>query len=142
MKIAMVGARALDLLVVAEHVAETLQGLPEGSTVLLRRGRISAPGDFEVFTQALCLHLGINYQWCQPDEGGREAVYLRDIEMVAQADRVVAYFAPGSEMDGGTGHVVEKAIDADRMVDAYVARPHRGVDWFGGHEPTTTRAHP
>lgn len=135
MKIAVVGSRAVDLREIAGHILKTLASLPDGTTVLLRRGRHTPPGDFEVFTQALCLQLGINFEWCQPDEGGREAVYLRDIEMVAKSDAVVAYFDADSVMTGGTGHVVEKAIDADKPVYAYAPSDQNRVDWVGGHEP-------
>ena len=135
MKVVVVGSRAVELSEVAGHVLKTLVSLPEDAVVLLRRGRTTPAGDFEVFTQALCLQLGINFEWCQPDEGGREAVYLRDIDMVQKADAVVAYFDADSVMSGGTGHVVEKALDADKPTYAFAAMGQKGVDWVGGHEP-------
>lgn len=135
MKVALVGSRAVDVREISGHLLKTLVSFPEGTIVLLRKGRTTPPGDFEVFTQALCLQLGINFEWCQPDEGGREAVYLRDIEMVTKADAVVAYFDADSVLSGGTGHVVEKAMDADKPVYAYAPSGQNTVDWVGGHEP-------
>jgi hypothetical protein len=137
MKVAFVGNRALNLHDVAGHLLKSLISLPDGTIVLLRRGRQTPPGEFESLTQALCLQLHINFEWCVPDEGGREAVYLRDIEMVAKADAVVAYFPDAAAVfdeKSGTSHVVEKGMDADKPVYAY-APSAEGVDWVGGHEP-------
>lgn len=135
MKVAVVGNRALVLEQVVDHLLRTLVSLPVDTVVLLRKGRKTPAGDFESLTQALCLQLHINYEWCVPDEGGREAVFQRDISMVDQADAVVAYFAPDSVMEGGTGHVVEKAMDVDRPVFAYAPTGPGLVTWVGGHTP-------
>lgn len=135
MKVAFVGSRAVEVEEIVDHLLRTLVSLPGDTVVLLRRGRKTPAGDFESLTQALCLQLHINYEWCIPDEGGREAVFQRDISMVDKADAVVAYFAPESVFDGGTGHVVEKAMDADRPVYAYAPTRGVGVHWVGGHEP-------
>jgi len=136
-RVAFVGSHSLDVSIVAGHLLKTLVSLPPETVVLLRKGRTTVPGDFETLTQALCLQLHIDFEWCIPDEGGREAVFLRDIEMVTRADAVVAYFDADSVMQGGTGHVVDKAMDIDRPVYAYA--PQDGtVKWAGGHEPATT----
>lgn len=135
MKVAVVGSRAVDLREISDHLLKTLVSLPEGTVVLLRRGRTTPANEFEVFTQALCLQLHIDFEWCIPDEGGREATYLRDIDMVSRADAVVAYFDADSIMSGGTGHVVEKGMDLDKPVYAYAPVGQNRVDWVGGHEP-------
>jgi len=135
MKVAVVGSHTLQPKEVVLHLRAALNTLPKGAQVLLRRGRTSPPGDFELLTQALCLNLHLDVEWCIPDEGGREAVFLRDVEMVRQADAVVAFFSPDLMMAGGTGHVVEKAMDADRAVYAYSVLDQHRVDWVGGNEP-------
>jgi hypothetical protein len=134
-KIAFVGSRALDIGEIGDHLVRTLASLPVDTVVLLRKGRKTPAGDFESLTRYLCLNLHFDYEWCIPDEGGREAVFLRDVEMVDRADAVVAYFAPDSVMEGGTGHVVDVAMMADRPVYAYAPAAPGLVTWVGGHTP-------
>ena len=58
----------------------------------------------------------------------------RRVKAATKADRVIAFFHADHVMEGGTGHVVEKAQDANRRVDCYVVRD--GVsEWVGGHQP-------
>jgi hypothetical protein len=132
--IAFCGAHDLPLKEIAAHLLQQLVALPTGAIVLLRRGRSTDPGRFEDLTQALCSNLNIPVEWAPPGEGGREAVFERDIQMVAKADAVVCYFHPDRVMEGGTGHVAEKALDADKPLYAYTLF-EQGVDWVGGIEP-------
>lgn len=54
----------------------------------------------------------VEARWIIPDfDAGPGAVFDRDNEMVRRSDLVLAFFAPGRMMEGGTGHVVESAID-------------------------------
>lgn len=52
-------------------------------------------------------------------DDARAATYNRDYEMVTGADLVLAFFNEGSDMGGGTGHVVKAAIDREVAVDAF-----------------------
>lgn len=79
--------------------------------MLLRRGLKTVPGLFERALAAYCRAHDIEYEWVLPDPaGGREATYLRDVAMTRRADLVLAFFAD-ERMEGGTEHVVEKALD-------------------------------
>lgn len=66
-----------------------------------------------------CSIVEIPIRYCVPEEGGREQVFFRDIEMVAAADVVICVFDEARPMEGGTGHVVEKAQDRTVPVYAY-----------------------
>lgn len=122
MKVAMVGPRTLPLKEYAGAILGEIARLPEGTSVLLRRGRTTDPGSFEQLVAQICAQLAIDVTWCTPDAGGRAAVFERDIAMAEKADEVVAFFEEGKVMEGdsGTTHVVEKAIDADRVTNVYV----------------------
>jgi hypothetical protein len=96
-----------------------VNSLPTSATILLRRGNKSEPGMFEQVMAKLASVLWINVEWFRPQPTeGRAGTYLRDVEYVRQADLVLAYFST-REMSGGTGHVVEKAVDQDVPVYAY-----------------------
>ncbi len=51
--------------------------------------------------------------------GQREENYRRDVDMVAASAFVIALFHPERVMEGGTGHVVEKALDQGKPVTCY-----------------------
>lgn len=75
---------------------------------------------FEALVSSLATALGYEVEEWEPGPGGRKATFLRDVTMVGAADHVVAVFPEGDEMDGGTGHVVEKAQDQGRTIQAFV----------------------
>ena len=52
-------------------------------------------------------------------DDSRSAIFNRDYELVTGADLVLAFFKEGSDMGGGTGHVVKAAIDRDIAVEAF-----------------------
>ena len=57
-----------------------------------------------------------------PQVGGKDSranIYHRDYQLVTGADLVVAFFSEGSDMGGGTGHVVKAAIDRGVATMAY-----------------------
>ena len=85
----------------------------------MRRGRSTAPGQFEREIARVCALMGYGVQWFVPESGGRDQVYFRDIEMVAGADVCLAIFDASEPMTGGTAHIVEKAQDARVPVYAY-----------------------
>lgn len=136
MKVIFAGSGMLDLKESAEHLLQQLAALPPNTTVLLRRPRFSLPGGFEMLSKNLCESLDIPVEWRIPEEGGRSATYLRDISMVQAADAVVCYFHPDAIMDGGTGHLAEKALDQEKPLYTYAAVEPGQVEWIGGIEPS------
>lgn len=120
MKVAIVGSRALEVDGnVAIHVVTLLAELPPDTEVLVRRPLTRPLRPFEALVSALASSLGHEVTEYQPEPGGRSQVFLRDVELVRDADEVIALFPDGDEMSGGTGHVVDKAIDQQRPVRAY-----------------------
>ena len=80
----------------------------------------------------LCEKWGKTCLQFQPEPGaGRKAVYERDYRLVEHADRVIAFFAPGNEMSGGTGHVVESALARGVEVEAYTIDEEGDVKLIG-----------
>jgi hypothetical protein len=137
-KAAVAGSTAIQLdKRVAHMILSVLRELDDTYTeVLLRRPRGSWPSPFETLVSSLASAMGFTVTWFAPTTGGRSATYLRDVQMVAAADQVFAFFPEGSEMTGGTGHVVEKALDQGRPVAAY-AITDDGLRWVGGADAST-----
>lgn len=54
-----------------------------------------------------------------PSTNKRNGTYQRDYELVENAKGVLAFFAPDQEMEGGTGHVVQAALNKNIPVEAY-----------------------
>jgi hypothetical protein len=113
-----------------------MDGLPHGTTVLLRRGNHTDPGQFERLIRHIVQEsYHLEARWSIPDlDGGPGATFNRDNEMVSQADLVLAFFEPGHIMAGGTGHVVETAIDRGVPVYSF-AQSHSSLDRVGEHDP-------
>lgn len=121
MRVAFVGSTKLPLKDYAGAILSEIARLPEGTLVLLRQGVTTPPGSFEQLVAQICARLDLEVEWCMPKRnGGRAAVFERDIAMAERADEVVAFFPANAVMEGGTAHVVEKAIDADRTTNVYV----------------------
>lgn len=134
-RVAFAGSQNLDLKEYAQAIFDEIAVLPEGTHVLLRQGRTTGYGPFEQFVAEVCRRLNIDVDPYLPEEGqGRAAVWERDILMATQSDEVVAFFPPDEIMVGGTGHVVEKAIDVDRRVNCYIMSNGRKT-WVAGNEP-------
>lgn len=113
-----------------------MDGVPDGTTILLRRPMYGAPGVFERLVRELIVQSGhLELRWCMPDhDGGRGATFLRDNEMVSNADLVLAFFDPQTVMRGGTAHVVETAIDRAVPVYSYTI-DDEGLTRLGDHDP-------
>lgn len=86
----------------------------------MRRGRSTDPGRFESAVTLMATIMDWDIEWHRPEGTGREASFFRDIEMVKDADVVICVFDEASPMEGGTGHVVEKAQDRATPVYAYL----------------------
>lgn len=107
-----------------------MDGLPDPTTLLLRRGNKSPVGAFERLLYAVARQSGhLTTRWVLPDPaGGAGAAFNRDNEMVGLADLVLAFFDPEKPMTGGTGHVVETAIDRNVPVYSFTVG---GTEWTG-----------
>ena len=113
-------------------IQEMSRNNPKPPRILLRRGLHSAISPFEAYVAELARLSGLEVQWCYPDRrGGREGTYVRDAHMVQMADHVIAFFTPETLMAGGTGHVVQKALDKEIPVSAYEV-DEDGLRWVGG----------
>lgn len=114
-KIAVVGNRSFPITVpIATAVVDVL--LEYGPDVLfLTRGS-------EGFEEFLLRALPLIDRRCfaYPSKGGPDN-FLRDIELVKDADEVIAFLDPKTLSDPTTGaaHVVEKALDQKKPVRAY-----------------------
>lgn len=114
-----------------------MDATPRDSKVLLRRGLKSPPGVFEKLIRELVReHAGhLEIEWVMPDpEDGPGQTFNRDNAMVAKADLVLAFFAPYHPMEGGTGHVVEAAIDRNVPVYSW-EMGNKGLTRVGDHDP-------
>jgi hypothetical protein len=89
-----------------------MESQPADTVVLLRRGNKTKPGLFEQVVSMACQELWwFRVEWVRPDPAlGREATFLRDVELARRADLVLAFFS-SDRMTGGTAHVVDKAQD-------------------------------
>jgi nucleoside 2-deoxyribosyltransferase len=98
-------------------------------TILMRRGINTMPGQAEFALASAATIMGWTVEWFQPEPGGRDQVFHRDIDMVSKADVVLCVFDHDKPMDGGTGHVVEKAQDRGVPVYAYTAERDESWIW-------------
>jgi hypothetical protein len=93
------------------------------------------PGRFERLVSAWCREMGHpEVRWVLPDpDHGAGGAFMRDSDLVRGVDLVLAFFAPGQSMKGGTGHVVERAIDSN--VPAYSWIVYDDITAVGSHDP-------
>lgn len=116
-RIVLAGNRDLPMAKIPRLVVEQLV---DARKVLLRRPADARRpiGRFERTVAGMAQALGVEVEWWSPEPGGREQVFLRDLDMVGKADRVVAFFSE-AELTGGTGHVVEAAMTKAVPVEAW-----------------------
>lgn len=99
-----------------------LAQLPLGTTILLRSPALSSPAPFERMVWECCKELWLKPEWVMPNlELGKSANWYRDVDMVGRCDVVLTFFAQ-EVMDGGTEHIVEKALDQRIPVYSYGLR--------------------
>lgn len=141
MKIAVGGSRKLPRGSASRLLVRFLAQLPPDAQILLRRGVYTQPGPFEQEVAELCDFLQLEVAWCEPklDEKvtGRGAVFVRDMNMAADADLVLAFIdvnAPDYETSG-TAHLMEKAFEADRPVYGYHVDEDGTAERWGENDP-------
>ena len=120
MNVAMGGSRSLVLTAdVAKQILRHMSQLPPHTKILLRRGSSTEVNPIERLIADLSGTLDIEFEWCVPEGFGRAATFARDVTMVERSDALIVYFDEDHLMEGGTGHLVEKAIDRDTPTWAY-----------------------
>lgn len=102
--------------------------------VFLTRG---SPG-FDTFVMGAAPLIGRRC-FAYPSQGGADN-FIRDIELVKDADEVLAFFDPDtlSRDDTGTGHVVEAALSAGKPCKAYTA-VNGSLVWVGESDDVQVR---
>jgi len=114
-KIAIVGSRTFPIdPVIGKAIVEVMLEYGDEATFLTR----GSPG-FDTFIIHVAPIIGRKC-FAYPAHGGPDN-FLRDIELVKDADEVIAFFDPATLSDPttGTAHVVEKALDQKKTVRAY-----------------------
>ena len=143
MKVAIAGSRRLPKGHAPRLLIRVLAALPEDAVVMLRRpASIDAmPGMFEMDVSVLASVLQLDVEWVKPEPTdvtrGRSSVYVRDIDMVESADLVILFFAADevAEGYGGTQHLLDKALAANRPVYAYSVDEFGTIERVGDYDP-------
>ena len=134
-RVVLAANRTIPVNEIANHLIWELVQLPMDSVVLLRGPKKGIEARFEFATALACAELRIPVEWWRPDGIGREATYQRDVDMVKSAHRVVGYFDGDTPMEGGTGHVLERALAEEIPCNAWVwDRPEEALNWLGDNE--------
>lgn len=97
------------------YIEDRITRLPVGAFVLVRPSVGTVDEIISIYAQ----RHGYQVRYLPVTKTGRGATFRRDIELVDSADQIIAFFAPDRIMDGGTGHIVEKAQDARKPVEAW-----------------------
>lgn len=114
-RIAVVGSRSFPLTPeVGAEIVDVLRAYPAG-TVFLTRGSEG----FDTFLMSIAPIIGYTAV-AYPSTGGASN-FLRDVQLVTDADEVVAFLDPDSltDMNTGTAHVLSKALDQRKPTRAY-----------------------
>lgn len=141
MKVAIAGSRRLPKGQAPRLLIRFLAAIPEDSIILMRRSMQAVPGPFEADVAQLCMLLHLLFLWHEPKPDdhtvGRASVYLRDIEMIEEADLVLLFFHPDEATSGysGTAHLLDKCLDAARPVYAYAVAEDGTVTRVGEYDP-------
>lgn len=96
------------------EIVDLLRELPTGS-VLLTRGR----GNIDTFVAAVAPLLGLRC-FTYPSAGHADN-WQRDVELARDADEVIAFLASATlrDVNTGTAHLIEKALDQRKKVRAF-----------------------
>lgn len=134
-RLVVAGSRTVPVPQALACAVRELAELPDDSEVFLRKPTKKPASSFEMGVALIAIKLGLNVRWWEPGPGGRQATFLRDVNMVGAADEVLAYFTEDEVMSelSGTAHVVEKALDQGRPCRAY-AIVDGTLKWVGGSD--------
>jgi hypothetical protein len=89
------------------------------------------------FVQAACEYMGREFTVYKMEGPSRGGAFVRDLALLNDADKVIALFAPDKVMEGGTAHIVNKALDERKEVEAYTVDDEGELVLVGGHNPRT-----
>lgn len=128
-KVALVGSTTFPLdAAIGAEIVDTMLGLGEDVAFLTRGSK-----GFDQFVLTVAPLIGRRC-FAYPSEGGADN-FLRDIELVKDADEVLAFFDPDTlqRTDTGTGHVVEVALNQGKPCKAFTTV--NGALVWAGEEP-------
>lgn len=126
MNIVMVAARAFPVIRAGLDLCEFMATFDRTATIHTR----SAKGGPDQFIAEAARTMGFDVRtWV--GEGGASN-YIRDVEMVRGADVVYAFFDADHVGEGGTQHVIDKALDQGKAVVSYVF--DRGLVIVGSYD--------
>ena len=131
MKVVIVGSHTLDLSQAVGPLFKELLRLPNDAEILIRKPKYEPIAPFENLVDHLAQTLNHRVYPMIPIGKGREGVWERDMNMIEAADYVMAFFDERHVMEGGTAHVVEKAIEKEVPTSAYRV-DEDGHTWIGG----------
>lgn len=140
MKVAIGGARRLPPGTAFRVLIRFMANLDPDTIVLLRRGLNTDPGPFEMDVAELCTFLGLDVQWRRPKPDdinpGRQSVFVRDFDMVAEADLTLVFVPDIEPLDSsGTAHLMDKAIELNKAVFAYTVSDDGTTTRYGENDP-------
>lgn len=118
----------------ALHLVRFVASLGEDDLVLLRKGAYTTPGRFERDVDVMAGACRVPVMWRLPviteKTHGRASVYVRDMDMVADADLSILLLTVEDLEDySGTAHLFEKCMDLDRACYAYEVDGQQLVRW-------------
>lgn len=114
-KVALIGSTTFPIdAAVGAEIVDTMLGCGEEAVFLTRGSK-----GFDQFIMSVAPLIGRRC-FAYPSEGGADN-FLRDIELVKDADEVLAFFDPATlhRTDTGTGHVVEVALSQQKPCKAF-----------------------
>lgn len=124
MKVVVAGSRALPA-GASSFAFPLLDALTKDDWVLLRKPKYANANHFENIIAAYCRYRDVPIKWFEPnpteETPGRASIYVRDIDMIEEADRVLLFLTRDAAIAGnsGTYHLLEKALDAEVTIDAF-----------------------
>lgn len=145
MNVVIAGSRAIPPGKVGRLIVGFLDALPPRTVVLLRRGAVTEPGQFEQMTAMVCELIGVTVEWRRVEtvvlddeipKIGRQLVFDRDLQMVADSELVVCFttIEQAYDMESGTTALAQKALDAEVPVYHFALGKH-GLVIVGVHDP-------
>jgi hypothetical protein len=141
MKVAIGGSRKLPDGTAKRVLADFIENIGKDVLIMVRSPMSRPPGAFEDQTAVMAITKGLKVEYRRPKptdaHPGRASVYLRDYDMVQDADLVVLFFTPDDAVSGysGTAHLLDKALDAGVPVTAWMVYEDGSVVRIGEVEP-------
>lgn len=130
-KVGIVGAREFPVVHAGPALFEWLAGkFPIATTTIYTRGSRG----FDDYLGEGARYMG--YTVIELRGTGGAANYIRDAQLVTAVEEVHAFFAPDHLGEGGTQHVIDKALDARKPSYSYTYLPGRpgAIDLIGSDD--------